>query len=304
MPPRRRFSLDPTRMLAVRPLPAALSFGTSVFLHVLALVPLLLLSWLVQPQVVDDEDATPYAEGDAPDGEGELVDDAVLTVTVLNTPMDWDATTIQPTPAPAPDAAAAPPTPAAPTRDKATQAQKPDDTKSADGARAQDAAAQGDVEAGQSTGDGTPNPMAQKSSKGKGKPCPVNADVVRLETWKWGIERSLVERYANDISAAEKLARITANNTADGKPNGFKLGLPRCSVLRQAGLRTGDIVRDVNGRKIHNILQAVAAYFTLRKEKDFVVHIQRKNQLVTLWYRVDKNAAHGKTPYVPVGEPE
>jgi S1-C subfamily serine protease len=67
-------------------------------------------------------------------------------------------------------------------------------------------------------------------------------------------------------------------------------------VLKQAGLKTGDVVKDVNGRKIHNIFQAVGAYFTLRKEKDFLLHVDRKGQVITLRYRVDHGAARNATP--------
>lgn len=279
----------------MRPLETGFSFVSSVTLHVFMGLPLLALSWLTAPEVDEDEDDVEvYAEGGAANERGLLVDDAVLTVTVLNTEMDWKATEVTP------DPTAAPPTPTP--AEKPKQAKK-DAEPTPDGTKSDKDDGGGADAADPSTGTNQPSPQAQKSSGKNSKPCAVNPDIARLETWKWGVERDLIELYAKDTKKLNRLARVTAHDTKDGKPDGFKLGLPHCSVLKQAGLKTGDVVKDVNGRKIHNLFQAVGAYFTLRKERDFVLHVERKGSLITLRYRVDHGAARNAKPMAEPAAP-
>lgn len=278
----------------MRPLETGFSFVSSVTLHVLMALPLLALSWLTAPEVDEEDDsAEVFAEGGPANERGILVDDAVLTVTVLNTEMDWKATEVTPEPT------QAPPTPAPAEKPKQVKKEAeptPDGTKSAEEAGGVTSAEPG-------TGTNAPNPQAQKSSGKNSKPCAINPDVARLETWKWGVERDLIELYAKDTNKLNRLARVSTHEGKDGKPDGFRLGLPRCSVLKQAGLKTGDVVKDVNGRKIHNLFQAVGAYFTLRKEKTFILHVDRKGSMVTLRYLVDHGAARNAKPMAEPATP-
>lgn len=295
----------------MRVLHSTLTLVTSGVLHVMALLPLVLLAFLGAPEVVDDdEEIEVYAEGDADNAPGPLVDDAVLTVTILHSPQDWSATEVNPDATPPAPGEEAPPQAApasqvakdkaADARAQAREAEGDQGPKDEGGEGAAEAQGDDAATAGAGSGSGTPNPKAQSSSKKPKKVCPPNPDIARIGTWQWGVERSLIEKYAGDMKLLNKVARVTPHQSADGKPDGFRLGLPQCSPLRLAGFKTGDIVKDVNKRKIHNVLQAVAAYFTLRNEKNFTVHLDRKGQILTLRYKVDHGAARDAlTPTTP-----
>ena len=128
------------------------------------------------------------------------------------------------------------------------------------------------------------------------KPCPESvANIQQLGPSEWFVERSLLEYYAGHISEIDTLGSVWTHKGPDGKPDGFRLGLPRCTVLRDGGLRSGDVVHDINGVRINNVLQAVAAYIQLRKEPVLVLHVTRKKQSVNLTYHLEQKDRQKKS---------
>lgn len=129
---------------------------------------------------------------------------------------------------------------------------------------------------------------ASSTGKGKGKkPCPPPSDAVtQVSDDKWRVQRDLLEFYAAHPGKLDNLGMVWTHEGDDGKPDGFRIGVPRCGVLRQAGFRSGDIVHTINGRKVNNLVQAVAAYIALRNQKELEVAITRKGQRMVLRYRV------------------
>ncbi len=138
-----------------------------------------------------------------------------------------------------------------------------------------------------------PNASPRKPKKPHGNdkslpPCePPTAEILPLEERHWEIKRDLVDYYTSHPFQFDDLAGVwTHRDKATGKADGFKIGLPRCSVLRQAGFKSGDVVNDVNGRTISTIPQAIAAYFAMNRKETFVVTITRKNERLTLVYEI------------------
>lgn len=120
------------------------------------------------------------------------------------------------------------------------------------------------------------------------KPCETSDDIVAMdEADTWWVERDIVEYYATHMKELQKLGAVWTHKT-DGKPDGFKVGLSRCSLLKQGGLKSGDLVHDINGRKIHNLFQAIAAYFALRDESVLQVRISRKGEPLVLSYHIEQ----------------
>lgn len=122
--------------------------------------------------------------------------------------------------------------------------------------------------------------------KGEKKPCDPEPAIAQVDGTTWTVERAFVDWYASHLAELNKVAEVYPSDGDDGKRNGFRLGLPRCSVLRQGGLRSGDVVHEVNGRKIHDIPQAVAAYFALRDERVLRVKLTRKGEPLTLKFKL------------------
>lgn len=49
------------------------------------------------------------------------------------------------------------------------------------------------------------------------------------------IDRDLIEHYATNMFELKKLGSVWTHKGPDGKLDGFRVGLARCSVLRQGG---------------------------------------------------------------------
>lgn len=107
-----------------------------------------------------------------------------------------------------------------------------------------------------------------------------------MDASTWAVERVLIEFYATHLKELYAQGSVWTHKGPDGKPDGFKVGLSKCSVVKQAGLRSGDIVTRINDRKISTIPGAIAAYFDLRNEPVLQVHVTRKGKPVVLSYQL------------------
>lgn len=144
----------------------------------------------------------------------------------------------------------------------------------------------------------TPKPHAQgkgmqprsgRKSMPRGKKneaCVVNADdgIEETSPFTWSVKRKVVDYYATHIRELMKLGSVRAHREPNGKLRGFRVGLSKCSLLREGGLRSGDVVRDVNGVEVHDVFGAIGAYLRLRKQQHFELHIVRRGQEMVLQY--------------------
>lgn len=125
--------------------------------------------------------------------------------------------------------------------------------------------------------------------KQAGPPCdPPLAGIEKIDETTFQVERSLVEYYALHLPELYKQGSVWTHKDDGGKSDGFRVGLTKCSVVRQAGIRSGDIIRRINNRKIATIPQAIAAYFDLRNEDVLEVHLSRAGKDVTLRFQLDQ----------------
>ena len=135
-------------------------------------------------------------------------------------------------------------------------------------------------------------PNGQKGRKPSGQgakeACPVveHDGVEKLSRREWSVERDVAEYYASHMGELRKIVSVRLAKNESGEADGFRLGLPRCSVLREGGLHTGDVVRDVNGIHVHDLFSAIGAYFKLRREDTIVLNVVRKGQSIVLRYRM------------------
>ncbi|MDP2305664.1 MAG: hypothetical protein Q8P18_06525 [Pseudomonadota bacterium] len=121
-------------------------------------------------------------------------------------------------------------------------------------------------------------------------PCPESSQsIARVAEAAWYIDRDLIEYYATHMGELQKLGSVwTHRDKATNELDGFRVALSRCSVLREGGLKSGDIVHDINGRRIHSVLQAIGAYIALRKEPELYVRITRKGEPTVLAYTIEQ----------------
>lgn len=124
------------------------------------------------------------------------------------------------------------------------------------------------------------------AGKGKRRTCPTVADdgVERTSPTEWNVRRDVVEHYAGNLKELMKLGSVRPHRAEDGKLRGFRVAVARCSILRDTGLRSGDIVQSINGIEVHDLFGALGAYFKLRKETHIDVRITRRGRPLTFSY--------------------
>ena len=126
-------------------------------------------------------------------------------------------------------------------------------------------------------------------------PCAeLNPSIAQTDDAAYTVQRELLEYYAGHLVELNDLAGVsTHSDKVTGEKDGFRVGLKRCTLLYQAGLRSGDVVHSVNERHIVNVLQAVGAYFALRKETELVVALTRKGKPLQLTYTIPEEERRG-----------
>lgn len=163
---------------------------------------------------------------------------------------------------------------------------------------AETAAADRRAQRGRSTSSGGTRKGGVKGKTDKPCPPPVDTiDPIGENTWK--IERTLIEYYATHLGELMKLGTPYVHTGPDGKRDGFRVRLSRCSILRDGGLRSGDVIHSINGVKIYNVLDAVNAYFKLRTKPVLTVKVTRANRPLELQYHVEqkvKRKNRNRTP--------
>ncbi len=144
-----------------------------------------------------------------------------------------------------------------------------------------------------SNGEGT-NPGNSDNSGVEGSPppgkknnCDPIDEIVKLGSHHWRVDRELVDYYATHLRELDRQLSASTHRGDDGKADGMLIYLPRCSVLRHGGLRNGDVIHTVNERKVSNIANAVTTYLLIRKQRNILVELTRKNgKQVTMKYRL------------------
>ena len=112
-------------------------------------------------------------------------------------------------------------------------------------------------------------------------------DITEVGHNRYAVERDLVDHYAKDLEALSRLARVKWHENEAGKVDGFEVRRVRCgSVLYEAGLRNGDVVHAVNGRRIRSLARAVPLWWQLRRRPVVQVRITRGDESLRLWYRL------------------
>ncbi|RME22402.1 MAG: hypothetical protein D6798_15860 [Deltaproteobacteria bacterium] len=121
--------------------------------------------------------------------------------------------------------------------------------------------------------DGVPG----RKPPGKRRPCEPVDEIVQIDDHTWRVERELLDYYAGHLRQLERQVGVGSHRGPDGKRDGARLYLPRCSLLKQAGFRNGDVVHRVNGRKVNTIPQGVATWLAVRNDRVLRVELTRRS---------------------------
>ncbi len=75
---------------------------------------------------------------------------------------------------------------------------------------------------------------------------------------------------------------------AKGRPQGIRLSkVKEGSIFEKAGVKSGDVVKSVNGMTLNTPHQIFSAYKKLKNEKEFRVEVLRDKKLVALDYIIE-----------------
>ena len=100
------------------------------------------------------------------------------------------------------------------------------------------------------------------------------------------LDRSLVNRSMDNINTLMKQVRIRPHFSG-GKPDGMLLyGIKNDSLFKKMGLRNGDIIMGVDGRKIRSVDDALALYQNLKNASGVDMQIKRRGRIKEINYNV------------------
>lgn len=106
--------------------------------------------------------------------------------------------------------------------------------------------------------------------------------ITRLSETHYAVERALIDEYST-IKKAMSLAAVDWHRNERGKVDGFSVYGLRCgSPLTQVGLRSGDVVHKINGKKVRNILQALLVVNKVKRKDRIVVEASRRGEAMRI----------------------
>ncbi|MEZ4322183.1 MAG: hypothetical protein R3F61_32220 [Myxococcota bacterium] len=157
-----------------------------------------------------------------------------------------------------------------------------------------DAVAENGTRAGSSKGEGTTRaPPGVKVTKGatqkeSRRKCAESYDgIVLRQDGTYEVDRELVNYYTASIKHFNELGWSKPNDRGDGAGwyvSGFGCNDP----LWHGGLRRGDVVLTVNGKKTNNMMQVFLLYSKVKSNKHFEVKVRRRGKHIVLRYDVVK----------------
>ncbi len=118
------------------------------------------------------------------------------------------------------------------------------------------------------------------------RPIPTGTGIKRLSADQYRIPREDLKDAFENMNQLLTQVRVVPN-FKDGEPDGFKLlSIKRGSLVHQAGLRDGDIVKRVNGIEIDSPEKAFEVYEQVKNEPLITVEVVRGGSRKTFRYDV------------------
>ncbi len=133
-----------------------------------------------------------------------------------------------------------------------------------------------------------PPPAGGERRRARRADCDTDEGIVQIAEARFQVPRELVDYYSRNLAEAARLAAVSWHRGPDGEVDGFRLRRMSCAnVLRQAGLRNGDVIHAINGREVTTIAQALKAYARLRGKRSLRLRVTRRDgSEVSLRYRL------------------
>ncbi len=101
------------------------------------------------------------------------------------------------------------------------------------------------------------------------------------------VEREWVESYVRHPERALELGRVAWQRDETGEVVGFRIARVRCaSPLRALGLRRGDVIVSIGGRRVDSYRDAVRVLRRFHRRDHLRVRVLRGGRRLVLAYRL------------------
>lgn len=101
------------------------------------------------------------------------------------------------------------------------------------------------------------------------------------------VDRSEIDSALNNINQLMKQVRVRPH-FKNGKPNGLTLThIRNNSVFNELGLKSGDVVKGVNGEDIESVDDALKFYHNLKSSSSVQLQIEREGEEKSISYQID-----------------
>jgi len=126
---------------------------------------------------------------------------------------------------------------------------------------------------------------SSRPTPGKSK-ANYSKHVAKTGEWEYKIDKTMLDEQLNDLSALGSQARVVPNYVG-GKYSGFKLvGVRPNSLYRAIGIRSGDVVKRINGMEIDSPNKALQLFEKLQNSRRISLDMQRGGVSRTLYYTI------------------
>lgn len=127
------------------------------------------------------------------------------------------------------------------------------------------------------------SPSVGKSTSKSGK---IKDGITKTGANSYQIDREMLNEQLDDLSSLSKGARVIPHYR-DGRPQGFKIvGVRPGSLYSHIGVRSGDVLKGVNGEEITSPNKALELYEQLKNSENVNVEIERRGRKVALEYNI------------------
>lgn len=112
--------------------------------------------------------------------------------------------------------------------------------------------------------------------------------VTKVSDFEYHIDRGLLDEKLQDLGALGREARVIPNyDRESGSYKGFKLiGVRPNSLYRNIGIRSGDVILQVNGEEMNSPSKALELFTKLQTSSEISMDIKRRGKVETLLYKI------------------
>ncbi len=120
----------------------------------------------------------------------------------------------------------------------------------------------------------------------KNKRAEMRKHIRKSGPYSFSVDRSFLEKRIADMGSLGKEARIIPNYRG-GRTQGYKLvGVRPGSLFRALGIRSGDVIKSVNGSAINSPSKALGLFEQLKSQSNVSIEIERRGQAKELSYSI------------------